>query len=200
MIFLSFEKFLDGDMFSQDFNKARYVKSFKERAGLSKVRLDSDAGSQEVGLGGFLEYTHDELLGKRYVAVLALVFDTVVSVYDVDTKTIAVVRFLNLNAKVWMPMASFLNKTKSKNLEVRIIGMQNLQEVKSLSGLLDLLRKDHLKIFEVDLFGTETRHVVFDVKTGMSFDVLMMNRLYKPGERENILTFEQFSRESAIKK
>ena len=35
---------------------------------------------------------------------------------------------------------------------------------------------------EVDLFGTDTRHIALDLKTGVSYNLLLLNRLYRAGE------------------
>ena len=51
-----------------------------------------------------------------------------------------------------------------------------------------------IPIFEADLFGNSTRHIAIDIYSGMSFNVLLEDKLYKPGELVNNMTREQFER------
>ena len=38
---------------------------------------------------------------------------------------------------------------------------------------------------EIDMFGEEKRHMAIDMKTGLSYDLLLENRIYRPGELKN---------------
>ncbi|MCL4404741.1 hypothetical protein M1583_02000, partial [Candidatus Marsarchaeota archaeon] len=51
-----------------------------------------------------------------------------------------------------------------------------------------------IPLVEADLFGNEVRHIAFDAKQGMSFNVLVNNMNYKPGELVNKMTIDQFER------
>jgi hypothetical protein len=50
---------------------------------------------------------------------------------------------------------------------------------------------------EVDLFGEEKRHIVMDMKTGLSYDLLLENRIYRPGELKNDEKEEDFQSSTA---
>ena len=89
-----------------------------------------------------------------------------------------------------------LRKLKPANIEVRLIGLQNGDNPLRLNETVDFIKKMKLPVFEADLFGGDTRHICIDIKTGVSFDVLISNRLYKPGELTNKVTREQFERAS----
>ena len=55
-------------------------------------------------------------------------------------------------------------------------------------------------LMETDLFGEETRHIVFDMKLGMSFNLLLLNRIYKQYELLNMTTKPEFDlRKSELK-
>ena len=74
--------------------------------------------------------------------------------------------------------------------------MQNKQaNAKDLvNSLLFLEKIGKNSLVEVDLFGNEVRHVAIDLKTGLSYNVLIKNIIYKPGELINNLSFDDFSK------
>ncbi len=37
-------------------------------------------------------------------------------------------------------------------------------------------------LFALGLFGNEIRHIALDTKTGLSYNVLLLDRIYRPGE------------------
>ncbi len=88
----------------------------------------------------------------------------------------------------------FTRSIRRPNFEARVIGLQNGENTGELMELLRLLERERLQVFEVDLFGADTRHIAMDAKVGMSFNILMEDRLYKPGELQNRLTEDQFER------
>ena len=47
---------------------------------------------------------------------------------------------------------------------------------------------------EIDLFGTDKRHIALDLKTGTSYDLFLENRIYRPGELANSEKEEDFQR------
>jgi hypothetical protein len=51
-----------------------------------------------------------------------------------------------------------------------------------------------MKLVEVDIFGTNTRHIAIDAKLGTSYNILMEDRLYRAGELVNNLTMENFEK------
>ncbi len=91
-------------------------------------------------------------------------------------------------------MQKWFRYFKDPNVEARIIGLQNGQPRSVLDSVSIFLRGNHMRLCEIDLFGDQTRHVCFDTKTGASFDVLVNNKLYTPGELMNRMTMEQFEK------
>jgi hypothetical protein len=197
VVFLSFEKFLEEDSLRVEFNKAPYVKNFKERQNISKNRLDPPVSqSKYLKVGEYFTQRYDEVLGYRNVAALQLTFDLLLSVYDGNSKTIFAYRFMDWPSDMEMRLEKDLRALRAPSLELRIIGMQNGQGWKSISDIVPFIKKRGIGVFEIDLFGKEIRHVSVDMKTGTSMDILVNNRLYKPGELVNSTTLEQFEREA----
>lgn len=194
MVFLSFEKSLDIDMTTPDFGKAKYAMTFKKRPNLSRVRLDSTSGCRFVEVGQWTLLQHEEKLGMRYAACTNITYDSVLSIYDVNRQLIMVYRFYTFDYRIGAAMVKRLGNIKDLNVEARLIGMQNGQGSSKLDSIYEFLRQNKVPIMEVDLFGGESRNVAFDVKTGISFNVLAENRPYKPSELNNPMTMEQFER------
>ena len=92
-----------------------------------------------------------------------------------------------------------IKRIKNPNLEMRVIGLQDSNT--ELLGAVDRLNNAfNPNLMEVDLFGNEMRHIVFDMKLGMSFNLLLLNRIYGPHELVNAMTIEEFNkRKSELK-
>jgi hypothetical protein len=191
---LSFEKFLDQEMANDNFNKAQYIKNSKERQNLSKIRLDSDSGCTYLSVGELYTGKYSELTGPRYVACLDITYDILLGIYDDNNKLIAIYRHTRVAPDAQLIIEKMIRTARNANFEARLIGMQDGQSQYLINDDLALLKKFRIPLFEIDLFGTDLRHVAFDLKTGISFDVLVENRLYKPGELVNKTTLEQFER------
>lgn len=194
---MSFEKFLYDVAFKPGFGSAPYLKNSKERQNVSKIALDSGIGCTYLNIGSFYKERYNAAVGSRYVGSLSLVYDIMLSVFDVNSCTSIVSRFTDFTVPLATKFERELKLLKNTHLEARIIGLQNGSDISPISDIIAFLRKNSLPLVEVDLFGTDTRHICFDTKTGVSFDVLIGNRLYKPGELANKLTQAQFQRESS---
>ena len=80
------------------------------------------------------------------------------------------------------------------DMEARIIGLQDGEEHGFLKDLLGFLSKHRIRLAEADLFGERIRHIAIDLKTGMSYNILLDDRIYKPSELVNRMTVEDFQR------
>ncbi len=194
-MFLSFEKFLEDGIERDNFSKEPYIKNFKERQNISRFVLDSDPGCKYLDGGESFAQRYDEYEGVRYVSCLSMTYDAVFSLYEADSRTSYIFRFTDLRKEVLEGLDKTIKKMKTRNFEARLIGFQTNQAV-FLYQINSFIRKNNMRLVELDLFGTDTRHVAIDLKTGTSFDVLINNRLYKPGELQNTATAEQFERSS----
>ena len=63
-----------------------------------------------------------------------------------------------------------------------------------INQVMDFIVENKIRLVEIDLFGENTRHIAIDTKLGTSFNVLMEDRLYRPGELVNSMTVENFER------
>lgn len=192
---MSFEKFLESASLGGSFNAARYVRNSKERQNISKNRLDPPASqSKYLKFGDYFTQKYDEVAGFRNVVALELTYELLLSIYDGNSKTIFVYRFMEWSKTMEMMLTKELAKIRAPGYEVRIIGLQNGENWGVVTDIINFAKKHRLPVFEVDLFGKEIRHISIDTKTGVSMDVLVNNRLYKPGELVNGITLEQFQR------
>ncbi len=130
---------------------------------------------------------------SRYVTVKDLTYDLLLTVYDVNTRSTMAARITReLGKNDWERLLSPVKKVRHPNFEMRIIGLQN-NFVAPLSGLDMFYKVLGGMLMEVDLFGNNVRHIAFDTKTGMPYDLLLENRLYRPGELVCKISREDFS-------
>jgi hypothetical protein len=193
---LSFEKLFKSDLNSKDFGNVRYVRNYKGRSNMSKSALDADSNTVYLEKLGTRAARYDSALSVRYMATLNLSYDFIVSLFNVNTRDALMCRAFRFDADTKTQITKYLNlmRMKRPNIEARIIGMQNGQDYSHLYDLAALLDLRKVQLVEVDLFGGDLRHVAFDTKLGMSFEVLTEDMLYKPGEFRNTMTLEQFER------
>ncbi len=198
---MSFESRLRADMAASGFGSQQYFLTFKDymrlkRNHVSKAKLDVKGATLFNEIGGFGEalYKDDGYYGVKYVAQVGMTYDMMLSIYEVSTHSLFACRFFD-----WPGMeahcAAFLSKfrdPKNRHFEARIIGMQNGQDASVLVRIMDFLKANGIILNEVDLFGTDVRHIAIDAKTGMSYNVLLEDRLNKPGELANKTTMEEF--------
>ncbi len=191
---MSFEKFLDEDASKEGFGKERYIRNFKERQNLSRLRLDSDSGCEYLNAQGIYVGSYDAL-GKRYVACTDLVYDAMLVVFNQSSRRALVYRFGEFGKEDDAMLSKYM-KDFGADSEARLIGLQNGQQFSAVEKAYSLTFSRRIGVFEIDLFGNEQRHVAVDLKTGATFDVLVLNRPYRPGELVNRQTREQFERSS----
>ncbi len=198
---LSFEAILKREA-KNDISKDVYRHNFKDRVHMSKSRMDEYSNSQYLEVGGSKEIHYKDETECRYVAAPNLTYDSAVSAYDVNTRRLMVCRFFKYDRSIKDKLMAFVRQLRRNkpNIEARMIGMQSNQEGFSsmLDGLSDLFIDNGIKLVEVDLFGSDVRHVAFDAKLGTTYNILMEDRLYRPGELINKMTIENF--ESEMKK
>jgi hypothetical protein len=202
---LSFEKFLEGDMEAKDFGSKRYSKVFKEvhitmtpliRQHVSKVKVDEHRKAKYLSIGEVYGGVYDSRLGVRYLVFSPMVFDAMLSVYDSNTGSMMAYRWYKFEAKQKADLEKRIAQLRRKgpNLEARLIGMQNGQPTADIKEAVAFLKAQKLPLVEIDLFGSEIRHIAIDHKLGSSLNMLVENRLYRPGELANMQTMEQFER------
>jgi hypothetical protein len=177
--------------------KTEYRLNSKERAHMSRIRLDSNSNVVYINTGELKE-AHYTDIEPRYIAAVGLIYDILISIHDVNSKSTFVYRPygsapLLHDGKLRHKILS-LSKSRP-NLEARIIGFQNNQDYgQLLDDISNFIIKNRIKLVEVDLFGSNARHIAIDTKLGMSFDILLDNRPYKQGELVNNITIENFEK------
>lgn len=130
---------------------------------------------------------------RRYIIAKDLSHDLLFSAYDVNSRDILVARITRqISKQGWMKIFSILRKVKVPNLEFRLMGLQNEGYKASLVGFDQLHKRIGGVLAEVDLFGTDIRNIAIDTKTGMTYDILMLNRIYRAGELANQVTRDDF--------
>lgn len=128
---------------------------------------------------------------KRYIIAVGITHDLLLCAYNVDNGDVFAARISRLpDKKGWQKLNSKLAGMRARNLELRLIGLQNAG-TDTVRGLqVELKVRGHL--VEVDLFGANMRNVAIDTKTGMTYNVLLLNRIYRAGELANTVSREDF--------
>ena len=131
---------------------------------------------------------------KRYVLAKSITRDLLVSIYDVNTSSSLIMRpSMLLTRRNVSAISQKVKKSGFKNIEVRLIGLQNGTTELS-AAINDISKAVGGALIEVDLFGNEIRNIAIDLKTGSSYDLLMQNRIYGPAERINNETADEFAK------
>lgn len=172
-----------------EFGNARLYIASRDRIGLSLSTVERYSVLLGMNQGTARRFS-DEF---RYVLVKELTHDLLVSIYDVNTTQSFLLRFSEaLGDAAVKKLAGDVRKIRKPNLEMRVIGLQD-NNTELLSALERLHAALKPSLMEVDLFGKETRHIAFDTKLGMSFNLLLLNRIYRPHELANALSLEDFN-------
>jgi hypothetical protein len=193
---LSFENIVKNEL-RHELSEAGYKYNYKDRVHMSRAKMDMYGNVDYLKVGEFKVIKYFDDTSTRYIAAPNLTFDTLVSIYDVNTRNTLVCRIFKFGDIVKREGTKFVDSLKKDrpNLEARIIGMQTNQDFYFvLNQVLDFLLEKKIRLVEIDLFGENTRHIAIDTKLGTSYNVLMEDRVYRPGELVNNMTVENFER------
>ena len=171
-----FGKELENKVSRNDANTAVLIMNFKDRPHISKSKIDENESCIYLEKEGTLQIRYDKKIGKRYIAAPNLTADLLVSIYNIDSGELFVARIGNFDA------TKEIEKIKGGNLEARIIGLQNNQNYEVVKSLLKSFERKGIQVMEVDLFGNQIRHIAIDAHQGMSLKILLLDRIYRPGE------------------
>jgi len=188
-----FSQMIDG-LLSERGSKQKMYLSYRERRHISKVKMDQYEDVKYIEVNSCASTDYGVPFNERYVGATNITYSLLASLYDVNsTRLVACNIFDNADMCI-KNFEDFLKGSKKPNIEARLIGMQNGSDYSVLGPILKFLKKHEIQIVEVDLFGNETRHIAVDSKQGMSFNILVNNINYRPGELVNKLTLDQFKR------
>ncbi|MCL5117499.1 MAG: hypothetical protein M1124_01560 [Candidatus Marsarchaeota archaeon] len=182
---MSFERIFKENL--KKLGNSRYLEAYEDRPHISKQKLDKFDEVKYLANKDSLISEYATVLSERYIAAINITDELVISVYDINSKKIFAQRsaFSEQDKDKLEELEEYLNKNKGKSIEVRLFGLQNGADLNNLERILDIILKYKAPIFEIDLFGNEIRHISIDMKIGGSFNILMENRLYRPGELIN---------------
>ena len=120
---------------------------------------------------------------ERYVLAQDIGKDIMLSIYDVNSSCAILLRFqAALTDRSLAMLGSDIRRLRSPDFKVRLIGLQNkaAAPLKSVEKIERLVKPSNLQ--EVDLFGREVRHIAFDLKSGVTYNLLLLDRIYEPSE------------------
>ena len=180
------------------FGKSRLYIRVRDRIHLSLSSVEKSSSELQINKSAMKAY--DDSI--RYVLAKGITFDLLVLLYDVNTSGFFAFRAAQ-EEDLKMPVKEFVSKLKRPNIEIRAIGMQNSSKDYG-TGLANVIEaaytlcKPYARLVEVDLFGTDQRNIAIDTKLGMTFDLLLFDRFYKPGELANTLSAEAFKAQIGV--
>ena len=154
----------------------------------SMAQIESRSLILERNRGVFLKYSERQ----RYLIAKSITFDMLLTMYDVNSRSILAIRpSLPIEVSDLKEVQKRLNRMRYANVEIRAIGLQNGWRgyAKSFN---DIYKASKGHCMEIDMFGEEKRHMAIDMKTGLSYDLLLENRIYRPGELKNDEKEEDF--------
>ncbi len=178
---MDFWRVFDKESLNADFGSKQILLNTGARHNLSLKMIQDRSINLANGEGVFKKYSYD----KRYLLASNLSFDMLVTAFDVNTSTIIAFRSqCALQTKEARQILQKISSIKNPNLELRAIGLQNNSK-EALSMIYGLRNADGNTLVEIDIFGDSIRHIVIDTKTGMPYNLLQLNRIYRPGELLN---------------
>jgi len=175
---LDFSNSIDKLRLNKEFGSERAVLSTKQRPHTSLSMIQRI--SKEIGINQGTMQKYGNL--KRYVIARDITYDLFISVYDVNSHSAIVLRPSQaIDNKEETKIRSFVRSLKKPNLEIRGIGLQNgdMELLEEINKVKEICKGP---IVELDVFGNETRHIALDLKTGMTYNILLLDRIYRPGE------------------
>lgn len=192
---MGFESVLHGRSERKGFGSQRFLASGKDRPHISRSKILLHEDAEQIGLGDAKGIIYQDWMGKRYVYAESLGFDYLITLYDVNSPRGYALRLLD-SKDLLKHLKDGLKQvaTQMPNIEARIFGLQNGEAHAFLDPALNLLSQEGIRLIEADLFGEELRHVAIDLKTGSSYNVLLEDRNYRPGELANTMTREDLQR------
>lgn len=194
---MSFESALKNGLLSDTaLGSGRYTRCYKNRQNISKSRVELYNSAIYLNIGGSATLKYTDSTSVRYIACAGMTYDTLLSIFDINSSNLFAARFATFTDRQRQAAEDFMLSIKRRRprFEARIIGMQNSEEYKDLYKIADMLSAHRIGIYEIDLFGSDVRNVALDSKLGVSYEMLMEDRLYRPGELANNMTVEQFEK------
>lgn len=170
------------------FGQGSFVIGTADRHNVSARRIEPKSSLLTPSGAVMRDYSEE----RRYLIIKDLTFDLFVSFYDVNSKALLAMRIsYPITDKEVGKIKSILGKKKRAKWEMRTIGLQDgdIGLVSSIAKLRDI--RD-CELVDVELFGNQTRHLVVDMLTGVPYNLLLLNRIYRPGELNNNLSKDDF--------
>ncbi len=173
-----------------EFGSGRAYIASRERIHLSMSHVERYSTLLPMNQGMFRKFSEE----ARYVITKDLTHDILVSIYDVNTTESVLLRFSEaLGNQAVVKALAAVKRLKKPNLEMRVIGLQD-KDTELLASADRLYSAARPALVEVDLFGAETRHIAFDTKLGMTFDLLLLNRIYRPHELATTISADDYAK------
>ncbi|MEM0124164.1 MAG: hypothetical protein QXF41_01290 [Candidatus Micrarchaeaceae archaeon] len=171
-----FEEYALKDGFGKSRIVLRIAKFEKDHSSIAEIADEAI----EINIGDAFRAKLDGG-ASRYIIAKGIADDLLVSAYNVNGFEAAVERASSIEKFNFEKMGRLLSEMKRRNLEVRIFGLLNGSRCDAdfISRLKKVVGG---ALVELDIFGDEYRHVAIDLRTGQSYELLLENRLYKPGE------------------
>lgn len=183
---------------SKGFGQAPFINTYKERQHISVSKLEEHKDITYISPGEFGKYVYTSVKEKRYIGFKELTYDFIFTVYDLNSRSVFAARLYRkdpqLDKKLKDALNIFFNSQRRPNFEARLIGLQNKEDYSYIREITEVLGKRAVGVCEIDMFGDSIRHVAIDISIGTTYNLLLLNRTYRPGELRNNITEDQFGR------
>jgi hypothetical protein len=192
---MSFNRILDEGLLDKGFSAAPRRLSSKEqgRDHMSFSKILANDNSIEILTGTMEVYKYAGQLSRRYLFFRDLSYDFAITVYDNNTSGALILKLFDCGKDTLKAVRAKLATFKNPNFEARVIGLQTNQDFACMARIADYLIDSKINIVDVDLFGTDTRQIAFDLKLGTAYNVLMQDKIYKAGENKTAISYEEFA-------
>lgn len=149
-----------------------------ERWNTSILRYSEYSKVLETGKSIYMQWSPD----CGYIIAKDIISDMFISFYDVNSRTVLAARLSSLTGNFKNEISKARKHMANSNIEMRVIGLQNSD--KAMAEAIGVMHNaiGTGVLSEVDLFGNQKRHIIMDLYTGRIYNLLLENRIYRPGE------------------
>ncbi len=178
---MDFWKVFDEESMGMSFGSKQLTLNTNPRHNLSLKGIEDRSIDLIPDSCVFIRYSDE----RRYITVKNLAFDMLIILFDVNaSSTVALRTSMDITRKDLSKISRIISKMKNPNIEVRVLGLQN-NHTKPVQVIYKIRKMQKGILAEADMFGDNLRHITIDTKTGMVYDALLLNRVYRPGELAN---------------
>lgn len=183
-------------LINPDFGSKHVALHTRERPHTSLAMTGMKSRDIKINEGTFIRYDHAQT--QRYIVARDIAFDAFVSIYEVNTASCFAMRmsYSPQHQSISKALRMF-GEIEKPVFEMRFIGLQD-GDYDLVKSFLGVQKRFRAQVVEFDAFGGDTRHIAMDSKTGLTYNLLLLDRIYRPGELRTTASADKMEKLSKL--